>query len=89
MEDIKHEMKNMARYWFQESDVQIVSRYMYTYFLKLLHVLRKLKNVFVSALVKNNQVRQFVKFIILSTSHTYVLDLSRPGSRPRGVLEYI
>ena len=52
MEDIKHEMKNMARYWFQESDVQIVSRYMYTYFLKLLHVLRKLKNVFVSALNK-------------------------------------
>ena len=30
-------------------------------------------------LLKNNQVEQFVKFMILSMSRTHVGDLSRPG----------
>ena len=32
-------------------------------------------------MLENNQVRQSVKFMISSTSYTYVRDLSRPGVR--------
>ena len=37
------------------------------------------KVCFWAYLLKNNQVRQFVKFIISSTSLTHVRNLSRPG----------
>ena len=46
-------------------------------FLKLLHVLRKLKK-FLGVLVKNNQVWQYLKFMILSMSHMHIHDWSRP-----------
>ena len=48
--------------------------------MKLLHILGELKSVFVSNLLKNNQVKQIVKFLILSMSYMHVCGLSRPGS---------
>ena len=46
-------------------------------FLKLLHILRKLKK-FLDVLVKNNQVWQYVKFMILSMSRMHIHNWSRP-----------
>ena len=42
----------MSRYWFWKSDVQIVWKFVYAWFLKLLHLLKKLEKVFESVIVK-------------------------------------
>ena len=36
--------------------------------------------MFVNVLVTNNRLRQFIKFMILSTLHTEVRNFSRPAS---------
>ena len=53
---------------------------MYAYFLKIASRTEETGNVCSwTYLLKNNQVRQFLKLIISSTSCTYVRDLPRPG----------
>ena len=66
MKYIKHEMKNMSHYWFEESDVDILTQ--------------ETEKMFVSVIVKKNHVLQFVKFMISSTSRTHVPDFLRPGT---------
>ena len=79
MKDIKHEMKNMSHCWFLESDLQIVLKLMYAKFLKVASHTQENKRVCSWAcLLKHNQVCQFVKLQISSTSHTHVHSLSSP-----------
>ena len=70
-------MKNMSHRWYQESYVQSCTKFhevaLYTY-----------ENEKVCSwpyLLKNNKVQQFVKFLISSTLHTNVCNLSRPDKK--------
>ena len=48
-------------------------------FLKLPHVLTKLKKCLSKRLLKNNPARQFVKFMISRTLRMHAHDLSKPA----------
>ena len=72
MKDIKREMKNISHFWFSVSYVQILRAASHG---------QETENVCSSEyLLKNNQVPQFAKFMISSTSRTYVRNLSTPAS---------
>ena len=53
MKDIKHEIKNMLYYWFQEYGVQIVLKFMWAWFFKIASGTQETKKgVFVTVIVK-------------------------------------
>ena len=72
-------MKNVShRFWFYESDVLIVLKYMHTYFLKIVSRTQQTEKVcWWAYLLKNNQVTKFLKFMISSMSRTHVHGLSK------------
>ena len=80
----KHEMKNinslLLKIWRIDSFWVYAFEYMYTYFLKITSLTQETeKGCSWTYLLENNQPRQFLKFMISSTSRTYVRGILRPA----------
>ena len=72
---------------FKNSYVHIFVKYMYSKFLKIVSNTQKTGKVCLCMyLLENNQVQQFLKFMVLSTLHAHVRDLWRPELKNTGYI---
>ena len=78
MKNIKREIKNISHHWVYESDINYCEVCARLILQICFSHSRNWKVVLRNVLVKNNQVRQLLKFTISSTSRTHLRNLSRP-----------
>ena len=80
-------MKNISHSCFKNCYIQILVKYMYSKFLKTVSNTQKADKVCSCMyLLENNQVWQFLKFMVLSMLRTHIGDLWRPELKNTGYI---